>query len=86
VNDEDCTCDDSSGYAPNTPTYPIDLHDFAGIILGGLGAAVVNAGTCLSLLANEFYASGRYRRQRKYAEIARREAGYVIEQIVEGGS
>lgn len=82
--DEDCTCED--GYAPAMPTYPLDLHDFAGIILGGIGAMVVNAGTCVSLMANEFYASARYRRIAKEQARQRREAGYELERIVEGGS
>jgi len=62
---------------------PVEIRSLIGIVIGGLGAMVGNAGQCLTLISAEFMSGGEHARARKAAAQARREAGYEIERIVE---
>lgn len=79
ICDEDCQPDESR-------TEPLELHDFIGIALGGVGAVFGNVAAFFNLCANEFYASGRYRRQRNDDARARAEAGFELERLYRGES
>lgn len=62
---------------------PLDWHDFVGIGLGFLSAIAANAGVCLGMAGNEFYSAARYNRARKAERLARREAGFELERMIQ---